>query len=245
MAFVTWLRRRVEWLRAADLRLTAELAAICLLLLAFAYLGSTFGIGVGDFDRAILLALRNAPDDPIGSRNVENTIIHLSALGSVAVTTLIVLIVVAFLLLARRWRYAVLVAIAAAGAQLWMKLLKFAYDRPRPSMVSHLDPPGGLSFPSGHALVSATLYLTLGVLLARTLKERRLRIFVVATAAFLALVIGATRVYMGVHYPTDVLGGWCVGLVWALMCGIVARALARRHVVEARPPGATDGSEPS
>ena len=226
----SWVRDRLEWLRAADLRLLAELAAIALLIVAFVWIGSAIGeLDPGAFDRAILLALRHAPDDPIGSRDVEVAVMHLSALGSGAVTTLIVLIAIAFFALAGRWRYALLVAACALGTLLAMELLKSLYARSRPTVVTQLDPPGGLSFPSGHSMISAALYLTLGVLIARAMPTRRLRVFAIATAAFLAILVGLSRIYLGVHYPTDVLGGWTAGLTWALICGVAVRHLGKRR----------------
>ena len=84
-------------------------------------------------------------------------------------------------------------------------------------------------------MISTALYLTLAVLIARSLSERRLQRFTVATGAALALVVGLTRMYLGVHYPSDVLGGWTAGVTWALACGVVARRLEKRGTVEPAP----------
>jgi undecaprenyl-diphosphatase len=237
MGLGSWIKSRIDWLRAADLRLLAELAAVAILVLVFIVIGSEIGeLDTDAFDRSILLALRAAPDDPIGSHNVEAAVVHLSALGSGTVTTLVVIIATAFLALAGRWRYALLVIACAVGTLILMEVLKSFYDRPRPTVVTQLDPPGGLSFPSGHSMISAALYLTLGVLIARALPRRRLRVFAVATGAFLAIVIGVSRLYLGVHYPTDVLGGWTAGLTWALILGVIVRRLGQRHVAGVPEP---------
>ncbi len=232
--------RRPIWLRATDLELAAILAVVGGLVVGFLLLGSAVIAGdTAAFDRAVLLALRHSPADPVGSPSVEAAVIHLSALGSGAVATLVSVIAVAYLALAGRRRFALLVAAAAIGTQLWMTLLKQLYDRPRPTVVTQLDPPGGLSFPSGHSMIAVALYLTLAVLIARTLPHRRQRIFVVAVGAGLALMIGGSRIYLGVHYPTDVIAGWAVGLAWALTCGLTARWLGGRGQVEGAGP-ATD-----
>ena len=100
---MSWFRRRLEWLRAADLRLEAELLVVGVLVLVFMWLGDE--VSEGDthrLDNAILLALRNTPDDPIGSPAVEAAVMHISALGSGVVSALIVIIVGTILLLARR-----------------------------------------------------------------------------------------------------------------------------------------------
>jgi undecaprenyl-diphosphatase len=231
--------RRPAWLRVTELRLVAILGAIGVLVLTFLVLGSEVAEGdTAAFDRAILLALRHSPDDPLGSPSFEVAVVHVSALGSGAVTTLVTVIAVSYLALAGRRRFAMLVAVAAAGTELWMTLLKQAYDRPRPTVVTQLDPPGGLSFPSGHSMIAVALYLTLAVLIAGTLPQRRLRSFVVAVGAALALLIGTSRVYLGVHYPTDVLAGWTFGLAWALTCTLVARWLGGHGRLDAAPPTA-------
>jgi undecaprenyl-diphosphatase len=229
MGVRSWVTARAGWLRATDLRLVAEIAVVAVLILAFVLIGN--GVQEVDFDDRILLALRAAPDDPLGPRSFEAAVMHLSALGSGVVTGLLTLIAVMFLFLARRRAYAILVLACALGTLVFMELLKTLYERPRPTSVTHIDPPGGMSFPSGHSMIAAALYLTLAVMIARALPERRLRIFVIATGAFIAMLVGFTRLYLGVHYPTDVLGGWIVGLTWALTCGIVARRLAQRGTV--------------
>lgn len=232
------VRQWFDWLRARDLRVVAELAGVGILALVFLNIGrEVSGLDTDRFDKAILLALRNTPDDPKGGAGFEGAVMHLSALGSGAVTSLIVLIATLYFALAGRWRYALLMIACAVGTLIAMELLKGLYERPRPTVVTQLDPPGGLSFPSGHSMISAALYLTLGVLIARTLPRRRLRIFVVVTAATIAVMVGVTRLYLGVHYPTDVLAGWTAGITWALICGIVVRRLGREGVkgVPAQP----------
>jgi len=239
-----WIRNGLAWLRTRDLRLLAALAVIGGLLLVFLEIAEEVREReTQSFDEAILLALRDAPDDPIGPPAFENAMMHLSALGSGVVTALIVLIATGFFLLAGRRRYALLLVACSAGTGIAMWLLKGLFERPRPTIVEHIDPPGGLSFPSGHSMIAAALYMTLAVLIARALDQRRLQVYVVSAGAMLALLIGFTRVYLGVHYPTDVLAGWTLGLLWALVCGLVVHWLGKRGVREAPPPAPECASE--
>lgn len=224
-----WLRAPIDWLRARDLRLLAELAAVGVLLLVFVEIGRAFdGARTRAFDEAILLALRNTPSDPIGSDAVTAAVMNISALGSNAVTGLIVVIATLFFAIAGRWRYALLMLACALGTLAGMSLLKDFYERARPTIVTPIEPAGGHAFPSGHSMISAALYMTLAALIARTLERRRLRIYVIAAGAVVAMLIGFTRIYLGVHYPTDVLAGWTAGTLWALVCGLIVFRLGKR-----------------
>ena len=231
------LRTSLDWLRARDLRLLALLAVISGLVIAFIKIGrAVSGNETAGFDEAILLALRTTPDDPIGPPGLTNAVMHISALGSGAVTGLIVLISIIFFAVSGHWRYALLMLACSLGTLLGMSLLKDFYERDRPTVVTHIDPPGGHSFPSGHSMISAALYMTLAVLIARTLAKRRQRVTVVAIGAGLTLLIGLTRLYLGVHYPTDVLAGWTAGLLWALVCGVIVQRLGKKGAPDVPTP---------
>jgi undecaprenyl-diphosphatase len=153
---------------------------------------------------------------------------NLTALGSLPVLLLVVVAVAGFLALAHLWRHLALVLGASVGGLLLMLVLKRAFDRPRPTVVPPLMLETTASFPSGHAMMSAVVYLTLGTLLAQLCPRWRERVYVLTVAGVLAVLIGLTRLYLGVHYPTDVLGGWSVGLAWALASGLVVRGLRTR-----------------
>ncbi|MFY0563487.1 phosphatase PAP2 family protein [Archangium lansingense] len=182
------------------------------------------------FDERVLLSLRRAdnPEEPRGPRWLAEAARDVTALGSVSVLTLVVCAVAGFLVLVRRWRSLALVVGSTVGGALVNTLLKSLFARPRPTVVPHLTHVLTESFPSGHAMLSAIVYLTLGALLAQLVERRWLRAYLVGVALTLTLLIGLTRVYLGVHYPTDVLGGWMAGLAWALLTALLARAVKRR-----------------
>ncbi|BCG91858.1 phosphatase PAP2 family protein [Mesorhizobium sp. 131-2-1] len=185
------------------------------------------------FDTEIMLAFRQAgqPDVPIGPAWLEGAVRDITSLGSTSVLVLLTTAVIIYLLLIRRPTTALLMFVAVAGGQVLSSLLKFEVDRPRPDLVSHLVNETSLSFPSGHAMLSAVTYLTLGSMAARFLPGRTTKTFVLGLAILTTLLVGASRVYLGVHWPSDVLAGWCAGFAWAMLCWLVARFLQRRHAV--------------
>lgn len=172
-------------------------------------------------DVVVLRAMRSdeAGLDPIGPYWLERAVADLSALGSGAIISVIVVITVALLLLVRRRLLAYLFAGASLGAWGIMALLKEVFGRPRPDIITPSGMAAGHSFPSGHALIATAVFVLLGMLLSRVLEPKRLRWSVILIAAVLALLVGLTRVYLGVHFPTDVLAGWTAGLAWASLCG--------------------------
>ena len=155
-----------------------------------------------------------------------------TAMGGVTVLTLLVAAVVVYLLLSTRYGMASLVIIATLGGLTVTSALKHWFDRPRPPLHQSDVIVYTTSFPSGHSSLSAATYLTLGTLLARSTRSRVLKFYFLFLALMATCLVGLSRVYLGAHYPTDVLAGWCVGLVWALICWAVARELQHRRVVE-------------
>ena len=177
------------------------------------------------FDEAILLALRQQGDlaVPIGPAWLTHAVDDITSLGGVTVLTLLTGLITVYLLLDRRWQIALFVFSSVLTGWLASTLLKILVARPRPDVVPHLVEVSDLSFPSGHAMVSAVTYLTLGALVARTQRYRSTRIFVMGAGVFLAVIVGLSRVYLGVHYPTDVFAGWCAGALWALGCWLISK----------------------
>lgn len=193
------------------------------------------------FDTAVLLAFRNPADlaDPIGPPWVEAMFRDVTSLGSTTVLTLITVTVIGYLLTDGKRAASLLVLVATGGGAVISTLLKQGFERPRPDVVAPLVDVQTFSFPSGHAMLSAITYLTLGALLSRVHTRRRLKAYLLAVAVGMTLLIGISRVYLGVHWPTDVLAGWCAGAAWAMLCWLVALWLQRRGRIEAAP-GRTD-----
>ncbi|MGZ2460968.1 undecaprenyl-diphosphatase [Rhizobium anhuiense] len=177
------------------------------------------------FDEAILLALRRPGElaVPIGPAWLTHAVDDITSLGGVTILSLMTVLVTVYLLLDRRWPIAIFVFSSVLTGWLASTLLKILVARPRPDIVPHLVEVSDLSFPSGHAMVSAVTYLTLGALLARTQRYRSTRIFVMGAGVFLAVIVGLSRIYLGVHYPTDVFAGWCAGALWALGCWLISK----------------------
>lgn len=202
------------------------------------------------FDTGILLALRNPQDlaDPIGPQWLEIGMRDITSLGSIPVLALIVAVVIGYLVLARKPGVALLVAISVGGGLLLGHLLKLRFERPRPDLVAHLVDIHSLSFPSSHAMLSAVTYLTIGALLTRVERRRIVRLYILVVAVGLTLLVGLSRIYLGVHWPSDVLAGWCAGAAWAMGCWVVL-ALAQGRWVRGRdgmtpPPSARSAVEP-
>lgn len=206
---------------------------IALPVLAFIEIADEVGEGEARwFDESLLLALRTAdPADPIGPHWLETSVMDISALGGFAVLALVTLLAVGYLLAIQRWGGALMLLVATLGGTAISEGLKVGFNRPRPDLVAHIVETTSMSFPSGHAMLSAVTYLTLGALIARTQSRRSLRGYVLSAAVLLTLLIGMSRVYLGVHWPTDVLAGWCLGAAWAMLCWVVATWLTRDRAI--------------
>ncbi len=193
-------------------------------------------------DGRLLLAMRTPgdPSDPIGPFWLEEVGRDVTALGGVAALVLITLATTVYLLLMRRRRVALFVLVAVIGGSLLSVLFKTGFDRPRPELVPHEAHVYSASFPSGHSMMSAVVYLTLGALLARLHARWVLKVYFLVLAILITGAVGISRVYLGVHWPTDVLGGWAVGSVWAVCCWLTALWFQRRGVVEKRTTEGTD-----
>jgi undecaprenyl-diphosphatase len=179
------------------------------------------------FDRAILLALRVAGDtaDPIGPPWFESVMRDVTALGSTVVLTIITLAIAGFLVVTERRKLSLLLVLAVALGTVLSSTLKLLVARPRPDLVAHVVQVHTMSFPSGHAMLSAVTYLTIGALLAYDQSCIRVKIYILGGAIFLSLLVGISRIYLGVHYPTDVLAGWAIGGAWACFWWLVTSNL--------------------
>lgn len=241
MRLLAALRGWIGWLaRHGELGLAVVLSLAAAALWAFVALaeevmeGATHG-----FDTAVLMALRapGDPADPLGPAWVEELARDATALGGVGVLTFLTLAATGFLWLLPRRATAVYLLAATVSGVMLSNTAKALFDRPRPDLVPHGASVYTASFPSGHAMMATVTWLTLAVLLATTFRRRRLKVYVVALAVLVTIAVGVSRVYLGVHWPTDVLAGWAAGGAWALACAALARALSRRGAIEAEDDG--------
>jgi undecaprenyl-diphosphatase len=182
------------------------------------------------FDEWVLGALRQRadPGQLRGPTWLASGAQDLTALGSPAVLGLTVLAVTGYLFLHGLYRNGMFIFVASVGGWVLNWLLKAVFARSRPDIVPHLREVMSSSFPSGHALTSAAVYLTLGALLMRIAEGRLAKYYCIAMAMLLTVLVGSSRVFLGVHYPTDVVAGWLIGMSWALLCWVVERTLERR-----------------
>jgi undecaprenyl-diphosphatase len=186
------------------------------------------------FDRALLMHFRDpvVPEVAPGPAWLPAVMRDITALGGVAALSLIVLFTATYFILVGKRGAALFVVAAVAGGTALSQGLKMLFDRPRPDLIPNAPIELTASFPSGHAMMSAVTYLTLGVLLTRLEAPRRVHAFFLVVAVIMTVLIGISRVYLGVHWPTDVLAGWCLGAAWALLCWLVALWLQRRGGIE-------------
>jgi undecaprenyl-diphosphatase len=239
MAFLGWrLRGLAKTMPHGKLRWRQfSWAQFVLLAAVFACAGGLFAfvslideVGEGDthdFDQTVLMALRNPADpaDPLGPFWLEIMFRDFTSLGSHAVLALICVLACGYLLLQRKLLSTGMLVVSFGGGAALNSLLKLGFNRPRPDLVAHLVETYTASFPSGHAMLSAVCYLTLGTLLAGVARRRRDKVYILGTAVALMVLVGFSRIYLGVHWPTDVLAGWCLGAAWAMGCWLALRGI--------------------
>lgn len=197
--------------------------------------------GTQSIDERILLALRSGGDisDPIGSELWEDIGRDITALGGYAFLTLLMVGVSGFLAIAGRWQLNLFLTVSVISGLIVTMGLKTAIQRPRPDLMMHHSYVTTTSFPSGHSMMSMIVFLTMGVLLARICDKMQLKIYCITVAVVLSLLVGCSRVYVGVHYPTDVLAGWTGGALWATISCLLASWLERRGVIGLHEPAAS------
>lgn len=185
-------------------------------------------------DETLLLAMRTAGDvsNPVGPPWLEEMGRDVTALGGIFVLVLVVSTVLLYFFLMGMRRNSLFVGLAVVGGSLLSVFFKAGFDRPRPTLVPHESHVYSASFPSGHSMMSAVVYLTLGVLLARVHDRYVLKVYFLGLALFLTGAVGLSRVYMGVHWPTDVVAGWAAGAVWAMACWLTALWFQGRNVMD-------------
>jgi len=184
------------------------------------------------FDEQVIRSLRNPenPAMPAGSNDWVTAIRDITALGGPTVLVIVSVSTIAYLIMRHRRRTALLLVVLIVSGTLLSSALKRTYGRDRPDVRTPLAHETSPSFPSGHAQLSAVIYLTIGVLLGRSEPRRRLRVFWFVLALLLTILVGCSRFYLGVHYPTDVIAGWAVGMAWAAVGVAVALFFNDDHV---------------
>ena len=239
------MKLRGSWRALRRIESRALLLVIGLSGALWAFFKVASEVGEGEthaLDRAVLLALRNPADfsDPIGPRPFEEAMRDVTALGGFTIITMVTVVGGLLFIIHRRLRQAFVFVSTVLLAELSSDLAKAFYGRPRPELVTHGSYVYTASFPSGHSTLSAATYLTLAMLIAGQEGARRSRILVFLLATLLVLAIGTSRVYLGVHWPTDVLAGWCLGGTWALAAWLATRRLAP---AEAQRPDSAQGAD--
>jgi undecaprenyl-diphosphatase len=200
-------------------------------------------VGEGEtlaIDRRILLALRTPGHlaDPIGSRSFEEAMRDVTALGGFTVVTLVTVVGVLAFLIHRRWRHAMVLAVTVLLAEISSEGMKHLYGRPRPDLVPHGTYVYSASFPSGHSTLSAATFFTLAMLIASLEPHRAAKVMSYGLAGLLVISIGVSRVYLGVHWPSDVLAGWCLGAAWALAAWLALARVGRGGDIVGKPADA-------
>ena len=227
---------RAHVTRAATFARREALAVGALLgaaLLAGAFLEIADNVAEGEtqeIDLAILNALRvrAGPNDPIGPDWLTTAAADITALGSIAILAFVVLVVGGLFLSLGHRRQASILVLASLGGVAWSQTLKAVFSRTRPDEIYRIVEAHNASFPSGHSMLSAAVYLTLGALVASFAKKRRIRAFAVTTALAATVMVGFSRVFLGVHWASDVIAGWCLGGAWALACWLALWTWDRR-----------------
>jgi len=225
--------RLLSWLGGHERGTLLTVAGIMAGVWMFGWLADeVFEGSTRNFDRTLLLAMRSPGLALLGPPWVQQGARDITALGSAAILGLLTAITAVYLALDGKRHMALFTCGSVAGGWVVSALLKDLFQRPRPDIVPYGVDFSSSSFPSGHSMMSAVTYLVLGALLARSQVRRSLKAYFLLVAVILTLMVGISRVYLGVHWPSDVVAGWTAGAVWALLCWLVAQRLQARHALE-------------
>jgi len=219
-----------------EIRILLNLFILVTALLVFTYVAKEVVSGESKgFDEMTLNYLRH--DGKIMEDEqtwLTGMMIDVTALGGTTTIFMITAAVVFYLLIQKQYEFMWLILIATIGGAILSFGLKELFARQRPPLIYHLLTVKSLSFPSGHAMMSSVVYLTQGALLAKVRSNKNLRVYILLVAIILVFLIGISRIYLGVHYPTDVLAGWSVGLAWASLCWLAVKYLQKRKVQKSK-----------
>lgn len=211
-----------------------RLLGVALLILSCGYAFIELGDKVRDgetqtFDEWVLRSLRrvDAPGVPIGPPWLREAGLDVTALGGPTILLLVVMAALGLMWLQREYGIMILMGLATSSGWLVAVVMKYAFDRDRPSAVPHLTEVTTPSFPSGHAMLSAIVYLTIGILLVENVQRRPAKLYCLGLVGLITFLVGVSRIYLGVHYPTDVLAGWIAGVAWALAFWSIGQLVCR------------------
>ena len=190
------------------------------------------------FDQMVLHWMQPVAGEPRGPWWLHEAAADITSLGGIAVLGLFAIVAVGILLILRKWLSGVLLVVGLAGGVALSEGLKAVFERERPPADFQAVETLNASFPSGHALLSTVFYLSVAVMMTRAFPKRRLKIYVLGVGMVFALLVGLTRVYLGAHWASDVMAGWCVGAAWAMALWLVSYAVERSQ--RRRPHGLVD-----
>jgi undecaprenyl-diphosphatase len=226
------IRTKKNILPRIDIKVLIAVLAIIAGTIGFALIAGLVTRGSADNIDIRILRLFRHPGSlirPIGPDWLFDVMRDITALGGPTVIFLLTFLVIGYFILQKEYSEVILVLAAVIGGAIMDLQLKELFGRIRPEIVPHLTPVLSFSFPSGHSMMSAIVYLSLASLIARIQKRLRDKIYIISIAILLSLIIGISRVYLGVHYATDVLGGWSLGLAWAAFCWLIAWYISKRN----------------
>ena len=226
---VPFLRRALTVARAEFAALGA-LAIVTLGIMTFVEIADDMTEADGQaFDQMVLHWMQPVAGHPRGPWWLHEAAADITSLGGIAVLTLFAVVALGMLLILRKRLSAVLLVIGLAGGVSLSEGLKAMFERERPPAAFQAVETLNASFPSGHALLSTVFYLTVAVMMTRAFPKRRLKAYVLGVGMVFALMVGLTRVYLGAHWASDVMAGWCVGAAWAMALWLVSYAVERRQ----------------
>lgn len=228
-AFVPFLRRAITLARAEFAALGA-LAVVTLGIMTFVEIADDMTEADGQaFDGMVLHWMQPVPGQPRGPWWLHEAAADLTSLGGISVLTLFALVALGMLLILRKRLSALLLVVGLLGGVGLSEGLKALFERQRPPLHYQAVETLNASFPSGHALLSTVFYLTVAVMMTRAFPKRRLKAYVLGVGMIFALIVGLTRVYLGAHWASDVMAGWCIGAAWAMALWLVSYAIERRQ----------------
>jgi undecaprenyl-diphosphatase len=225
---VNLIRRLWAFLKRFEARVLIGLMLAAGALWAFLNIADEMAEGETEaVDRHIILMLREPGDlnDPLGSKNIEEAVRDVTALGGTTLVIVVTLVAVLAFAFHKKRRHALVMAGAVLAAWGSSQVTKALYSRPRPDLVPHEAYVYSASFPSGHSTMSTACFLTLAMLVSSLEPQRRSKALAYGLAGMVVVGVGFSRVYLGVHWPTDVLAGWCLGAAWALAGWLALRAM--------------------